>query len=204
MSALAVAALCALAGPRQAEATVVIFPSPLTVDSTSASGTSFTYSGTLTGGDILSLFASGSPCLQSGNTYCTNAAGVVTVAGSLGVGGSSQNPDNGTTFGSLLLTISGVGTEQIFPTNAANGLGSGTPPTSLFLSTSLSSLGFGVFSADNPTLTFVMSDTIRSDNSGAFTIASAVPEPSTWAMMILGFLGVGYMAYRRKPALHVA
>ena len=30
---------------------------------------------------------------------------------------------------------------------------------------------------------------------------SAVPEPSTWAMMILGFAGIGFMAYRRrKPA----
>lgn len=27
---------------------------------------------------------------------------------------------------------------------------------------------------------------------------SAIPEPSTWAMMILGFLGVGFMAYRGK------
>ena len=27
---------------------------------------------------------------------------------------------------------------------------------------------------------------------------SAVPEPSTWAMMILGFCGVGFLAYRRK------
>jgi PEP-CTERM motif-containing protein len=27
---------------------------------------------------------------------------------------------------------------------------------------------------------------------------AAVPEPSTWAMMILGFLGVGFIAYRRK------
>jgi hypothetical protein len=27
---------------------------------------------------------------------------------------------------------------------------------------------------------------------------SAVPEPSTWAMMILGFCGVGFMAYRRR------
>jgi len=26
----------------------------------------------------------------------------------------------------------------------------------------------------------------------------SVPEPSTWAMMILGFFGVGFMAYRRK------
>jgi PEP-CTERM motif len=35
----------------------------------------------------------------------------------------------------------------------------------------------------------------------------AVPEPSTWAMMILGFAGLGFMAYRRKqngPALRVA
>jgi hypothetical protein len=34
-------------------------------------------------------------------------------------------------------------------------------------------------------------------------IAPAVPEPSTWAMLVLGFAGVGFMAYRRKskPAL---
>jgi hypothetical protein len=25
-----------------------------------------------------------------------------------------------------------------------------------------------------------------------------IAEPSTWAMMILGFMGVGFMAYRRK------
>ncbi|SDJ62599.1 PEP-CTERM protein-sorting domain-containing protein [Bradyrhizobium lablabi] len=33
-----------------------------------------------------------------------------------------------------------------------------------------------------------------------------VPEPSTWAMMILGFCGLGFMAYRRKskPALMTA
>ena len=27
---------------------------------------------------------------------------------------------------------------------------------------------------------------------------AAVPEPSTWAMMIVGFFGVGFMAYRRR------
>jgi hypothetical protein len=34
----------------------------------------------------------------------------------------------------------------------------------------------------------------------------AVPEPSTWAMMLLGFAGLGFMAYRRKskPALMAA
>ena len=53
------------------------------------------------------------------------------------------------------------------------------------------------------TLSFV------SNNEGAYggvvggvTISAAVPEPSTWAMMILGFAGVGFMAYRRrKPSI---
>jgi hypothetical protein len=29
-------------------------------------------------------------------------------------------------------------------------------------------------------------------------VTTSVPEPSTWAMMILGFFGVGFIAYRRK------
>lgn len=38
---------------------------------------------------------------------------------------------------------------------------------------------------------------------GISPVVAAVPEPSTWAMMILGFAGTGFMAYRRKskPAL---
>jgi hypothetical protein len=33
---------------------------------------------------------------------------------------------------------------------------------------------------------------------GTIAEVAAVPEPSTWAMMILGFFGIGFMAYRRK------
>ena len=35
---------------------------------------------------------------------------------------------------------------------------------------------------------------------------TAVPEPSTWGMLLLGFAGIGFMAYRRKskPALMAA
>jgi hypothetical protein len=37
-------------------------------------------------------------------------------------------------------------------------------------------------------------------------VEAAVPEPSTWAMMILGFMGVGFMAYRRRgqPSFRLA
>ena len=32
----------------------------------------------------------------------------------------------------------------------------------------------------------------------SFDTVSPVPEPSTWAMMLLGFAGIGYGVYRRK------
>jgi hypothetical protein len=46
-------------------------------------------------------------------------------------------------------------------------------------------------------LIFPNSDFNYFDHAFVFSV-SAVPEPSTWAMMILGFAGVGYMTYRRK------
>jgi hypothetical protein len=35
-------------------------------------------------------------------------------------------------------------------------------------------------------------------NAFEFSIGSAIPEPSTWAMMMLGFAGLGYAAFRRN------
>jgi hypothetical protein len=44
------------------------------------------------------------------------------------------------------------------------------------------------------------------DDVSLNVVTAAVPEASTWAMMILGFAGVGFVAYRRKtkPALLMA
>jgi PEP-CTERM motif len=42
----------------------------------------------------------------------------------------------------------------------------------------------------NPAPTFNMAFSLEGVN--------AVPEPSTWAMMLLGFAGLGFMAYRRR------
>jgi hypothetical protein len=36
------------------------------------------------------------------------------------------------------------------------------------------------------------------DDPGVFTISAAVPEPSAWAMMILGFISLGFVTYRRR------
>ena len=48
-------------------------------------------------------------------------------------------------------------------------------------------LGFSYFFNGNPQIS----------ESGT-VVASAVPELSTWAMMVLGFLGLGLMTYRRR------
>ena len=41
-------------------------------------------------------------------------------------------------------------------------------------------------------------NSFKSDVSGDFS--SAVPEPSTWAMMLLGFAGLGYVGFRKARA----
>jgi choice-of-anchor C domain-containing protein len=79
--------------------------------------------------------------------------------------------------------------------------------------TSLTDMGWKQFSftfvgtGTLQTLDFESTTTGNSGNSSfptAFGPAldnvavTAIPEPATWAMMVLGFIGVGFMAYRRK------
>jgi hypothetical protein len=50
--------------------------------------------------------------------------------------------------------------------------------------------------------------TLVADGTGGFgfdfAVGGAVPEPSTWAMMLLGFAGLGYTGYRRAGAPRAA
>ena len=190
---LAVASAC-FAG------TVRVPSLPVTIPASSATGSSFTFSGTLTDNDTIDLVLGGAGCLQTGGTaYCTNGAGVLTVpgggftagqtaTGSMSVGGYTKTYD----YGAVIMVISGVGAVQIFPANAANGLGSGAPTTSLWLSTtSLSALGFPHFSATNPTISFIIADDNRADNGGSITLTQPASVPGapvvgTWWLLLLG------------------
>jgi hypothetical protein len=68
-------------------------------------------------------------------------------------------------------------------------------PTITSLNTPFSYVGSytssGVFTIGGDSLNF---------NTNAASVA-AVPEPSTWAMLILGFCGLGFTAHRRKDKL---
>ena len=69
-----------------------------------------------------------------------------------------------------------------------------------------SDASFFAFVSDTPfsTVRFTFDSSLPPFFTDAFGMdnvtygVGAVPEPSTWAMMILGFAGVGFMAYRRK------
>ena len=57
------------------------------------------------------------------------------------------------------------------------------------------------FTASSASTTLIFAEQDNCCNGGIMldTVSvAAVPEPSTWAMMIVGFFGVGYMAYRRR------
>jgi PEP-CTERM motif len=43
-----------------------------------------------------------------------------------------------------------------------------------------------------------------SNGVGGEVFAAAAPEPSTWAMMILGFAGIGFVTYRQRNTLRLA
>jgi len=63
---------------------------------------------------------------------------------------------------------------------------------------------FGFFLNFDPNATGLYSFDLKLFSSENIQLAdvsiqvNAIPEPSTWAMLILGFAGIGFMAYRRK------
>jgi len=54
---------------------------------------------------------------------------------------------------------------------------------------------FNIRDTAGPIVFFTASST---NNAFEFDMGSSVPEPSTWAMMMLGFAGLGYAAFRRN------
>ena len=56
---------------------------------------------------------------------------------------------------------------------------------------------FGLTFADASGPTAAVDCTVLRHDGRLFSTAGAVPEPSTWAMLLIGFAGIGYVAPRR-------
>jgi hypothetical protein len=65
----------------------------------------------------------------------------------------------------------------------------------------LDTQGFDFASVGNESFNWRLIGTCSGPGCGG--VVTGVPEPSTWAMLIVGFAGVGFMAYRRRnrPAM---
>jgi uncharacterized protein (TIGR03118 family) len=73
--------------------------------------------------------------------------------------------------------------------------GAGNTPGGLW------SIVFGGSMSDGTPNTLFFTDGINGEKGGLFGSITAVPEPSTWAMMLLGFGGLAFFgARRRRPA----
>jgi len=109
------------------------------------------------------------------------------------------NPDAGGGLKSVFVSLaSGSNTYNFVVTNEDhNNMG--------YVYKFLNNIALGVGPA---TLTFASQDPAGSAYGPVIgdVNVSAVPEASTWAMMIIGFAGIGFMAYRRKSnsALRIA
>ena len=113
-----------------------------------------------------------------------------------------SNASLGNGFDSALFQIFDNG--NLFQSQSFNDLAS----AQAFFSNNLIFFQFG---AGQNNIQLVFNETMSSGQGFSFNYAaaggvSAVPEPSTWAMLLLGFAGIGFMAYRRKstPALMAA
>ena len=76
--------------------------------------------------------------------------------------------------------------------------GAGNAPGGLW------SIVFGNSMMDGNPNTLFFTDGINGEKDGLFGSITAVPEPSTWAMMLVGFGGLAFAARRRRASVAIS
>jgi hypothetical protein len=187
-SVIAIGALLGVSISAPAQASVVNYD--ITFDFTNAGFTDVvghlavnsppvTYPGTFSGATLQNLIASFS-------VVFTNPADSFSCAGNACV---SNTPGFGGFTG---LTFDSSGALTAIGAFINTGGNNANDANTLEIGASGTFTGTGLFFRLNPV------GSGSSDIVSGITIAQAVPEPSTWAMIILGFAGLGFMASRRK------
>jgi hypothetical protein len=164
-------------------------------------GPSFTVGQNLLGTDTLSLTASGTVDLASGE-FTANAAGIIVGPATTNTGNHpgevAPNADNpALNYAALLIGNSSLGFFQVFPSSAEFGLGDSTPPTTLTLmDRTLADIGFTTGLTSGTVLEFRVSDIDFANNSGAFDITQ-VPEPGNLIVLALSMCLIAIVRWRK-------
>ncbi len=106
----------------------------------------------------------------------------------------SGNPDGGDPTKTVVVSVGSVTDETFQYTTGDNSYGS--------MDYVMETVDFTVTTAGPVTLSFASQDNINSPWGPVIgdVAVTAVPEPSTWAMMALGFAGLGLAGWRRRRA----
>ena len=186
MTILALSALAFLAIPTIASADTV----PPTAGTPAPAGD---YSLTFNGG----LYSGNALVTADSSGHVTNISGTVNDNGTLydivGVDGTYANADNNLYITPAYVTFAGLSFDLL---NGSSGF-------ALNLYNNLASLGgdaqYGLIdSVSNPGGYNTVNSTTVSVN------LSAVPEPATWAMMLVGFGAIGFGLRRRRSDVRIA
>jgi hypothetical protein len=140
----------------------------------------------------------------------TGGSGMGTITVTEGSGGDTITGITGEIGGDTITALVSGGDDLLFPVGSTFTIGKKTGTSVVALDTngivvSTSAGDFDVFGAGSPlsspqTVNGNDIDELGPDGFlvGTLALQAAVPEPSTWAMMILGFCGLGFIAYRKK------
>jgi hypothetical protein len=141
----------------------------------------------------------------TGGTFTGIPAGPVTVGfGSLNLGNGTTTYDTTFTLDISFTVPSGSGSNDFDASVTGNVHGNdGSVTINFDNAPETFNYNGGSFTVSVNDLTISLGDP---NIQGTIALTAGVPEPSTWAMMMLGFAGVGFMAYRRKskPAFRFA
>lgn len=217
ISSSAVLAVVALAGVQTADAATVFTSQAAFNAATTASGVD-TFTGFSTTG------VTPSPIARSAGPYGYFAAAETSTFFGAGTAAdpwlSTNTGTDSITFYNFATAISAIGA-NFFGSDISGNFQSGNIALSLTDSFGVTSHTI-IGAATSSFVGFVSDGTITSltvsalqpgigylwptvdDLTLAQGLTAAVPEPSTWAMMILGFAGVGYMSYRRRKQAALA
>jgi hypothetical protein len=169
------------------------------VETFNFSGGGFTASGTI---DVTGGFAtSGSGTISGPGLTGTEALTLMTITSPGSAGGASTNVGGDPTvfsyrwYGGDLIgddAVPATGQGLVFGIGPAAAPNPGTQP-GFASGFNPWNGGWALFEGDGTT----KGSQLGGNETITFAVA-AVPEPSTWAMMLLGFAGLGFLAYRKR------